>query len=67
MKGMTLIELVIVVAVMGILLAIAIPSYSGYMLRVHRSEAISSMIILNKKKSLILLIITIIIIISQSF
>jgi type IV pilus assembly protein PilE len=40
MKGMTLIELVIVVAVMGILLAIAIPSYSGYMLRVHRSEAI---------------------------
>ncbi len=40
MKGMTLIELVIVVAVMGILLAIAVPGYSGYMLRVHRSEAI---------------------------
>lgn len=40
MKGMTLIELVIVVSVMGILLAIAIPTYNGYMLRVHRTEAI---------------------------
>lgn len=40
MKGMTLIELVIVVALMGILLTIAVPSYSAYMLRVHRTEAI---------------------------
>jgi len=39
-RGMTLIELVIVVAVMGILLAIAVPGYSSYMLRVHRTEAI---------------------------
>ena len=38
--GMTLIELVIVLAVMGILLALAIPNYSNYMLRVHRTEAI---------------------------
>jgi len=38
--GMTLIELVIVMAVMGILIATAVPSYRSYMLRVHRSEAI---------------------------
>jgi type IV pilus assembly protein PilE len=37
---MTLVELIIVVAVMGILLATAVPSYQTYMLRVHRTEAI---------------------------
>ncbi len=39
-RGMTLIELLIVLAVMGILLSIAVPGYSSYMLRVHRTEAI---------------------------
>jgi len=41
--GMTLIELLIVVAVMGILLALAVPGYSSYMLRVNRAEAISQL------------------------
>lgn len=40
LSGMTLIELLIVVTVMGILLALAIPAYSHHMLRVHRTEAI---------------------------
>jgi len=38
--GMTLIELLIVLAVMGILMATAIPGYRNYALRVNRSEAI---------------------------
>jgi type IV pilus assembly protein PilE len=38
--GMTLIELTIVVAVLGILMSMAVPSYRSYTLRVHRSEAI---------------------------
>ena len=40
MRGVTLIELVIVLAVMGILLGTAIPTYNSYMLRVHRTEAV---------------------------
>lgn len=42
--GVTLVELVIVVAVMGILLATAVPSYRSYTLRVHRSEAIGMLL-----------------------
>ncbi len=37
---MTLIELVIVVAIMAILLTLAVPNYRSYTQRVHRSEAI---------------------------
>lgn len=37
---MTLIELIIVVAIMSILLTLAVPNYRSYTLRVHRSEAI---------------------------
>lgn len=37
--GFTLIELMITVAVVGILSALAIPSYNEYILRSHRSDA----------------------------
>ncbi len=38
-KGVTLLELMIVLVVFGILIAIALPTYSGYVIRAGRTDA----------------------------
>lgn len=42
--GFTLIEVVVVVAILGILTAIAIPSYTAYIMRSNRSDARSQLL-----------------------
>lgn len=44
MKGVTLLELMIVVVVVGILAAIAVPSYRAYTLRAQRSDATAALL-----------------------
>jgi type IV pilus assembly protein PilE len=42
-KGFSLMEVMIVVVIVGILAAIAIPSYTGYVKRTRRAEAITAL------------------------
>ena len=39
-SGMTLVEILVVILIIAILTALALPSYSGYLQRGHRSEAV---------------------------
>jgi len=54
-RGFTLIELIIAVAVIGILVAIAFPSYQEYLKRSHRSSAQSLMLDLANREQQYLL------------
>lgn len=44
MKGVTLIELMVVIVIVGILASIAVPSYRNYVIRAQRTDAMSALL-----------------------
>ncbi|HEX5651159.1 MAG TPA: type IV pilin protein [Steroidobacteraceae bacterium] len=49
-RGMTLIEVMIVVVIVAILASIAVPSYRNYVLRTHRTEARTALLALSAQQ-----------------
>jgi type IV pilus assembly protein PilE len=49
-RGMTLVELLVVLAIIAILLTIGIPTYRNYILKAQRTEAMESIVLLQLKQ-----------------